>query len=339
MSSESFILLFSVLLINLALSIFFDKNYYLINIYDAPNTKIKKHKTRMPVYGGMIFICNFLIFTFIDILYFNFFFSLNRFSIVLIVSVISIFFLGLIDDKNNLKPLVKSVFILLFSSIIILSNNDLIISEIKLDNLDKIFLYNFSFFFTVLCIFVFINSYNMLDGADLNIAFYNFFVLIFLFYKTSYNQLFLLFLVVNFFFFILNFKKKTFFGNNGSYFFSFFISVMLIYCFKNYESINEEDIILVTIFPVIEMIRLFFTRIVKDKSPFVGDNNHFHHMTANLFGKFNGILVCQLYIVSCSILDFLFNLNLWLLISLFLVLYFISIYIMNNKIFIKYKKK
>mgnify|MGYP007000192768 len=76
MSSESFILLFSVLLINLALSIFFDKNYYLINIYDAPNTKIKKHKTRMPVYGGMIFICNFLIFTFIDILYFNFFFSL-----------------------------------------------------------------------------------------------------------------------------------------------------------------------------------------------------------------------------------------------------------------------
>ena len=258
MNTETLILLINVFLLNVILTIIFERKYKLINIFDEPKAKIKDHKQKMPVYGGILFFINFLIFTILDLFYFNFFFLFNRFSILLIFSVTFIFFLGLLDDKNNLKPLTKSIFILFFSSITLLANNDLIITEIKLDNLERIFLFNFSFFFTTLCIFVFINSYNMLDGADLNIAFYNFFILIFLFYKSAFNNIFLIFLIVNCFFFILNFRKKTFFGNNGSYFFSFFISIMLIYCFKEYDSINEEDVILVTIFPIIELVRLFF---------------------------------------------------------------------------------
>lgn len=337
MNTENLILLIYLLLLNVILLIFFQKKYNIINIFDQPKTKIKNHKINMPVYGGMLFFSNFIVFTILDLTYFNFFFLVNRFSILLIFCTAFIFILGILDDIYNIKPSIKSFFIIFFSSIILLTNNDLIINEIKLDNLELIFLHNFSFFFTLVCIFIFVNSYNMLDGADLNIAFYNFFILIFLYYKTSFNNFFFIFLIVNSFFFVLNYKKQTFFGNNGSYFFSFLISILLIYCFKEYESINEEDVILVTIFPIIELVRLFFLRIVKNKSPFIGDNNHFHHLTTKLFGKLNGIIVSQIYVVFCILVDFIFNLNLWILIILFLFFYFISIHIMTNKIFNKKK--
>ena len=323
-------LIFSIL--NLFLIIFFEKKYDLISIYDKPNIKLKNHKKRMPVYGGILFFINFIIFSILDILVFNVFFQVDRFSILLIISTTFIFFIGILDDKNDLSPFIKTVFILIFSSVILLSNNNLIISKINLDFIDTIYLYNFSFFFTFLCVFVFINSYNMLDGADLNIGLYNFFVLFFLYYKTSFNEIFLFFLIINSIFLFLNFYEKTFFGNNGSYFFSFFLSIILIFCFKNYNSINEEDIILVTIFPIVELIRLFFTRIIKNKSPFLGDNNHFHHISSKLFGKIKGILFCQLYIVFCFLLDFIFSLSLWILIVQFIILYTLSIYFMNKRL-------
>ncbi len=240
------------------------------------------------------------------------------------------FMVGIIDDKNNLNPLNKSIYITLFTSIILLLNNELLITDIRLDLLDRIYFYNFSFLFTLLCIFVFINSYNMLDGENLNIGGFNLFLLLFLFYKTSFNYLFFILIITNLFFLVQNFKNKTFFGNNGTHFFSFFLSIILIYCFKNYNSINEEDIILSLIFPVTELVRLFFLRIYQNKSPFTGDKNHFHHLSTKIFGKFKGIIICQIFISFSIIIDFIFKLYLWYIVGLFLILYFSSIYLMNS---------
>ena len=98
--------------------------------------------------------------------------------------------------------------------------------------------------------FTFVNSYNMLDGADLNIALYNFFILAVLLYKTNYSELILVFLISNTLFFFLNYRNKTFFGNNGSYFFSFFIIFLIIY-FYNTEVLSEKNIILIMLCPVL----------------------------------------------------------------------------------------
>ena len=92
-----------------------------------------------------------------------------------------------------------------FITLVLLSNNFLIIKNIELDSIGVINLNEYSFIFTISCIYIFINAYNMLDGADLNIALYNFFILIFLSYKTNYNLVIVLFLIANVFYFIFKF--------------------------------------------------------------------------------------------------------------------------------------
>ena len=210
----------------------------------------------------------------------------------------------------------------------LLLNNSLIISQL-IRSIKHNYFYNF--FYLALCI-IYLLMYNMLDGENLNIAGFNFFILLYLFYKTSFNLFFLIFFISNIFFAFQNYKNKTFFGNNGTLFFSFLISVILIYCFKNFNSINEEDVILLLIFPVTELLRLFFVRIYNNTSPFIGDKNHFHHLTTKIFGKFSGILLCQLFIISSIFIDFIFQINLWYIILIFLLLYSTAIRLMNNYI-------
>ena len=318
------------IIINFIIIYFFEKNYNLINIYDNPIAEIKSHSKKMPIYGGILFYINFVIFFFLDISFLKLFFlEFDRFSISFFICLTFIFLVGIIDDKNNLNPLNKSICIILFSSILLLLNNNLIVSELKLDLIDKIYFYNFSFLFNLICIFLFVNAYNMLDGENLNIAGFNFFILLFLFYKTSFNLMFLIFIIANIFFSIQNYRNLTFFGNNGTHFFSFFLSIILIYCFKYFDSINEEDIILVLIFPVAELLRLFFMRIYKNKSPFVGDKNHFHHLSTKIFGKLRGIIFCQFFIALSLFLDFILQLYLWYIVTIFFVSYFVTIYLMN----------
>ena len=74
MNTETLILLINVFLLNVILTIIFERKYKLINIFDEPKAKIKDHKQKMPVYGGILFFINFLIFTILDLFYFNFFF-------------------------------------------------------------------------------------------------------------------------------------------------------------------------------------------------------------------------------------------------------------------------
>lgn len=321
------------IIINFLIIYFFEKNYNLINIYDNPIGEIKSHSKKMPIYGGILFYINFVIFFLLDITYLHLFFlEFDRFSISFFICLTFIFLIGIIDDRNNLNPLNKSIYIILLSSILLLLNNNLIVSELTLDFLDKIYLYNFSFLFSLICVFIFINAYNMLDGENLNIAGYNFFILLFLFYKTSFNLIFLIFIIANIFFSIQNYRNQSFFGNNGTYFFSFFLSIILINCFKYFNSINEEDLILVSIFPVTELLRLFFMRIYRNKSPFIGDKNHFHHLSTKIFGKLKGIIFCQFYIALSLFLDFILQLYLWYILAIFFVTYFMTIYLMNMTI-------
>ena len=237
--------------------------------------------------------------------------------------------MGLYDDKYKLSATNKTIIMIAFITLVLLSNNFLIIKNIELDSIGVINLNEYSFIFTISCIYIFINAYNMLDGADLNIALYNFFILIFLSYKTNYNLVIVLFLIANVFYFILNFFKRSYFGNNGTYFFGFVLAILTIWFFKNSININEEDVVLVMLFPIFEMLRLFVSRILKNKSPFSGDNNHFHHLITKNYGRLKGILIAQVLVIFPVMFDYFFRTNIWTNVLLFSVLYFICIYYLN----------
>ena len=319
------------LFFNFVLFLLFNNFYKVIGIYDSPNSILKTHHKKMPVYGGIIFFLNFILFLFLDLFFFNSFFEIfNRTNIVLLISSSAIFLMGLLDDKFELDAKNKTLQIIFFSILLIISSEFFHIRSIYLENIGNINLNNFSIIFTILCVFTFVNSYNMLDGADLNIALYNFFILAVLFYKTNYNELILVFLISNTLFFFLNLRKETFFGNNGSYFFSFLICFLIIY-FYNTGVLYERNIILIMLCPVVELIRLFLTRIIRNKNPFIGDRNHLHHISQDFYGKKFGIVVCNLLVVLPLALDQLLNLNLWFIIFVFLILYSFFIIILKKK--------
>ena len=66
--NKNYIVIF--LFFNFVLFLLFNKFYKVIGIYDSPNSILKTHDKKMPVYGGIIFF-KFYFILFLDLFYFN----------------------------------------------------------------------------------------------------------------------------------------------------------------------------------------------------------------------------------------------------------------------------
>ena len=107
------IFIFFLLILNLIILINLKKISKILNIYDHPDGKLKIHKAKVPLIGGLILILNFSTIFFYQIFFqerflslnINYFNNLELFSILILIY--SYFFLGLYDDKFNLSPFKK----------------------------------------------------------------------------------------------------------------------------------------------------------------------------------------------------------------------------------------
>ena len=65
------------------------------------------------------------------------------------------------------------------------------------------------------------------------------------------------------------------------------------------ENVNNvfyaENIFLLMLYPGLDMLRLFISRILKGKSPFTSDRNHFHHMLLNKFNSKYALIIYSFY--------------------------------------------
>ena len=104
-------LLISLIILNTFILIFFDKISNLINLFDIPDDKRKKHSKKVSQIGGFIFLSNILIFlpfylinkdslNFAHFLTFKDFFIFNAF-------LFSFFLIGFFDDKFDLSSNIK----------------------------------------------------------------------------------------------------------------------------------------------------------------------------------------------------------------------------------------
>ena len=113
---------FIIFILNSLIVYKLDQIASLINIYDKPDNKLKKHKSDVRLLGGVIFLFNLLFFVLIYYFFFNDHFKIDLphrhiFSISLLT--ISFFLIGLIDDKHKLKPENK-LFTSIFFSLLVL---------------------------------------------------------------------------------------------------------------------------------------------------------------------------------------------------------------------------
>ena len=111
------------------------------------------------------------------------------------------------------------------------------------------------------------------------------------------------------FFLLLNYLNKCFLGDSGCYLLSFLISAILIHHY-NFQFLYKEEIqflyadsiFILFMIPGLDMFRLFVSRLLQGKNPFIGDKKHLHHLLLMRYGLYKSNLIVQSIIVIPLIL-------------------------------------
>lgn len=319
-------IIFIFILINLLFALYFEKIKFLNYLSDKPDGKRKIHSKPTPLAGGTILLINVILFFIISIFYQdNFseiFFFKNIYELnIFLISLISIFILGFFDDKFNLSPNIK---ILLLSCIIIFAlifDNELVINNIRISFInDTIGTKNLGIIFSLFCILVFLNAFNMFDGMNLQASIYSLTIFIFLSIFVIDNLFFKILIIYLIFYSFLNFKNKTFLGDNGSLSLAFIISYFFIKLY-NLEFIKfSDEIFIYMMIPGIDLIRLFFKRTINRRNPLKPDKDHLHHLLLAKFSQTKAIIIIHSLIVIPILLNYL-NINNFLIILVSIIIY------------------
>ena len=293
------IFIISLTLINIIFIMNFEFISNLIGIFDNPDNKRKIHKFKIPSIGGILIFFNITY-----LLTFNFLFgekliSKNFFEIDFItlfyfyITLLIIFIMGLLDDSYELNPFLKILILISVIYFLISFDQSLEINYLRFFLTDQVYdISSFSTIFTLSCIVVFMNAFNMYDGTNLQVSSISiviFFYLLFLLNGKSYFLITLIICLISFSF--LNYKNKLFLGDNGSLILSFVISYLFIKLYNKEVIYYAENVCLFLLLPVLDLLRLFMVRILHKKSPFKPDKNHLHHILMTKFSYNSTMLI------------------------------------------------
>jgi len=282
----------NLILISIVLNFFLISFHKRINFFSVYGKEKDKF---ISLIGGNILIINLIVFFLYSTLDNNIslddFFLDKRKLFSLFIGAIGIYFMGIFDDKYNLKPLTKILLMLFFIFFTVIGDTNLLINKLKFE-IYEIDLAKYNLFFSIFCFIVFINAINMFDGINLQVSIYSIFLLIYLFLNNFY-QYFCLFLIISLIFFsILNAKNISFLGNSGSHFLGFLFSYLLIKFYNlNNEFIYAEEIVILMLVPGLDMLRVSLKRIISGNNPLKGDLNHLHHIIKNKLNSGYALLI------------------------------------------------
>jgi len=141
---------------------------------------------------------------------------------------------------------------------------------------------------TIFTFVIIVNAINFSDGIDglaCSLGIYCLIILeIFMGLKSElmYLNLISAVLIIPFYFFNSKKKNKVFLGDAGSLFLGAIVAINIFNFLSNEKSVevfyNPAIIsIVVLIYPLVDLLRVFILRIKSGNSPFVADQNHLHH--------------------------------------------------------------
>ena len=332
-----FIIFLFVQLINLKLSFLIAKK---IKLFDIPNNR-KIHKKPVLLNGGIFLylniVCIFLFYIFNND---NLNFIPLRDVYIIFSSLSVCFFIGLIDDKKNLKIILRYSIILFFLLIFLNFSSSFLITNVKLSliNSNYIFLVKNQILLTSLILISFMIMYNLIDGINI---FASILTIFYLGYLLIYdNNPFFIFLNINiiislFIFLYFNYKNKSFLGNGGINLLGIIIIFHVIFI-NNIEVENFKFdmlfIILMFLIPTLDMIRLFLSRIIRHGNPFAPDKNHIHHLFINKYNHFTTSIILSVIIFWPLVISYWLNNNYTIyFFTAQIILYFFIILIIKKK--------
>jgi len=298
------LMLVSISFILSCFTIYLSHKYFLQNNYIDKVKNRSSHSSIATRTGGIsLFSTLFLI----SVYFYLSGYEIYEFSLLIPFSILMV--VGLYDDINDVDFKLKFIFQIIAAKIII--DNGLIIDNLHgfagIYELSRIA----SQILTIFIIVSIINSINFIDGIDgLAITIVILFIIGFEFFAippTSYINLstILIASLAPLYYFNYRKKNKIFLGDSGSLFLGGIVSVYVVYVFSNNYVIKSEFdlhklifIFSILVYPIIDIIRIFFLRILNGKSPFQPDKKHLHHL---LLKKTKKHSTATFIIVSSSI--------------------------------------
>lgn len=122
----------------------------------------------------------------------------------------------------------------------------------------------------------------------------------------------------------LNYTNKSFLGDSGSLLLSFIISYIFIKLY-NFNVIKScDEIVIYMLIPGIDLIRLFFIRILNKKNPLSPDRFHLHHLLLLKYSYNFTLTIILTLILLPILLNFLDFHKLYIIISTIIIyIYFL----------------
>ena len=307
------LVIISIILSTIGL-IFLQKYFISMNRFAEINNR-SSHSSIATNNGGIsIFLTIFIISCTLYI------FGIELFDYKIIVPLSIMTLIGFYDDIYDIDFKLKLIFQIITAKVIvdqgyIITNLHGVLGLFELSSILAQIL-------TIFIIISIINAINFIDGLDgLALSVISIFIISFEFFGKNFfyfDSLSLLILSSTIPLWYFNFKKnkKIFLGDSGSLMFGTLVSIYTVSILTNdYVIKNDYDIhkilfvISILLYPIVDIIRIFFIRIMNGKSPFIADKNHIHHV---LQKKLNSHIKVNLTIVITTLLiiilfQFLFN--------------------------------
>ena len=293
------------------------------------------HKGSVPIFGG-IAIFTGIIFSLL------FWADIENIQ-YLLVSILIVFFVGVIDDLLVLSPFKKIVGQVIATSIIIF------LGDLQIDNMHGVLgIYDLPIWigtlFTIFVVIVITNGFNLIDGVDGLaggvgvISSFSFGVIALLMDQSDMAIIaftlmgaLLGFLKYNFF------PAKIFMGDTGSLVVGMILSILAINSIRHglvTETIklpNKGPLLAIVILaiPLFDSLRVFIARIMKGRHPLSAGRGHIHHALLSLgFGHNKTSFILYLFAISMIVFSyFLLDLNLNIGIAILAGISFILLYI------------
>ena len=250
-----------------------------IKIIDKPDKIRKLHKKPTPLLGGVMIFSSFFLIN----LYLFFLHNLSKTSFIILICCAACLILGLIDDIKKITYKFKFLILIVIFYLFVSFDLNLQINKIYFATFNKEFYFNyFSIPFTILCLLLFINSMNLIDGIDGLCILISIILLAWLI-KSFQNseRLYILIIISLIYILYLNLKKNVFLGNSGSLFIGCLIGLSVILNYNmEIPKINYpvENIFIAFMLPGLDMLRVFAERIFNKKNPFLADRIHLHYL-------------------------------------------------------------
>ena len=292
-------LLLFCLLLSFFLHFVIQKTFIYFKKFDDFNYR-SSHKTLATRTGGIGIFITLLIISL------NFYFQNKEiFDYSLFIPISIMFIVGVYDDFYNANFKLKFLLQIIVAKILI--DQGYVISNfhgfLGFNEVPRIL----AQITTVFVFLLIVNSINFIDGIDglaiteviKTILLVEFFSEI----ETPFKSLSLILLAGILPLYYFNFKKKNkvFLGDGGSLLLGTILAIYIFYLLgDNYQIISSLKInkvifsVLVILYPLIDLLRVFIVRIKNKKSPFHADQNHIHHILFKKgYNSFTNFLIIQ----------------------------------------------